>query len=124
MTSLTDQFLSKLRGNVLPTPESPTPPTTSPTQSGESFSDASSIEPTSDDPMLKIETPKKTLYVDSVESLAEAFAMFVGWIAGVLLCAFIVHWILGLVSLGNFTYWQLVGLITIWELLKPRSSSS
>jgi len=48
--------------------------------------------------------------------------MAAGWIASVLVCGLIIHWILGALALGSLTYIQIVGLLAIWELIKPTSA--
>jgi len=63
----------------------------------------------------------------TLESIAEGFGIVVGVAVtasiAVLATAWVVHFILGMVSIGNLTYWQIVGLLAIWELIKPASSS-
>lgn len=58
---------------------------------------------------------------------AETFGIVLGLIAGgiasILLGGLIIHWILGAIGLGSLTYGQVVGLLAIWELIKPTSES-
>ena len=63
----------------------------------------------------------------TLESIAEGLGIVVGVAVvasiTVLATAWVIHFILGMVSIGNLTYWQIVGLLAIWELIKPASSS-
>lgn len=43
--------------------------------------------------------------------------------AMVLLTGFVVQWILSACGIYKATYAQVVGVLAIWEILKPRSSS-
>ncbi len=56
-----------------------------------------------------------------------AIGIVLGMLAGaavsIALGAWIIHWILGLINIGNLTYGQIAGLLVIWELIKPRSSN-
>lgn len=58
-----------------------------------------------------------------VQSIAEGLGIVIGVAVAtsiaVLAAAWVVHFILGMVSIGNLTYWQIVGLLAIWELIKP-----
>ena len=58
----------------------------------------------------------------TAETVGIALGMVAGWVASVLLCGLIINWVLGLIGLGALTYWQIVGLLAIWELVKPTSS--
>lgn len=62
----------------------------------------------------------------TLESIAKGFGTVVGVavVASiiVLATAWVIHFILGMVSVGNLTYWQIVGLLAIWGLIKPTSS--
>ena len=64
---------------------------------------------------------------ENLRFTAETVGIFLGVIAGgivsILLGGFVIHWILGAVGLGDLTYVQVVGLLAIWELIKPTSSS-
>lgn len=125
MTSLTGQFLNKLRGNVPLTSESPTPPITSLTPSGENFNDAPSTEPTTTEEDMRIKMTRKG---ETLRLTAETVGIVLGMIAGgtvsILLGGLIIHWILVAINLSQLTYWQIVGLLVIWEMIKPRNSSS
>lgn len=123
MTSLTDQFLSRLRGGVQPMSESLTPPTTSLTQSGDNSNGASSNEPTphpSDNNMI---FPKKTATGGWAYLAGEAFGLIVVGAISILLGGWIIHWILTGIGIGSLTYGQVVGLLAIWEIVKPKSGS-
>jgi hypothetical protein len=121
MTSLTDQFLSRLREAVRPKSESPTPQETSPPPSGETSSDASSDEPTPEKNMLK--TTFKGKRADLAEATGVIAGLIVGGIVTLLLGGWSIHWILTSIGIGNFTYGQVVGLLAIWEIIKPRLES-
>lgn len=121
MTSLTDQFLSKLRGSAPATSGSSTPQTTSPTPSDESSSGASFTEPATEETVSTL--PDKIQTLTAAENAGIVLGMIAGWAASVLLCGLIITWVLGLVGLGSLTYWQVVGLLAIWELIKPASPS-
>ena len=121
MTSLTDQFLSKLRGSAPQKSGSPTLPTTSPTPSGKNSNAASSTEPATEETVSTL--PDKIQTLTAAENVGIVLGMIAGWTASVLLCGLIITWVLGLIGLGSLTYWQVVGLLAIWELIKPTSSS-
>ena len=112
MTSLTDQFLNRMRGDAQPKSESPTPLTTSQMPNGDSSNVASSDEP----------IPRKT-HVGWGESVGIVLGVVAGTVLSILLGAFGIHWILGLIKLGGLTYWQIVGLLAIWEMVKPTAHS-
>jgi uncharacterized membrane protein YoaK (UPF0700 family) len=57
------------------------------------------------------------------EAVGIVLGMVVGATLSVLLGAWIIHWILGLINIGSLTYGQVVGLLVIWELIKPRASN-
>lgn len=60
----------------------------------------------------------------TAETVGIVLGMIAGGIVSILLGGLIIHWILGAVNLGQLTYGQVVGLLAIWEIVKPRSSSS
>jgi hypothetical protein len=57
------------------------------------------------------------------ETIGIILGMLVGTAVSIALGAWIIHWILGLINIGNLTYGQIAGLLVIWELIKPRSSN-
>lgn len=60
------------------------------------------------------------------EGLSEVIGVAVGLlVAGVGLClllAFVIQWILVSMVGTTVSYWQVLGVLVIWELVKPRSS--
>lgn len=60
----------------------------------------------------------------TAETVGIVLGMIAGGIVSILLGGLIIHWILAAVNLGQLTYGQVVGLLAIWEIVKPRSSSS
>ena len=67
-------------------------------------------------------TPRKT-HVGWGETVGIALGVVAGTVLSILLGAFGIHWILGLIKLGGLTYWQIVGLLAIWEMVKPTAHS-
>jgi hypothetical protein len=63
----------------------------------------------------------------TLESVAEGVGVVVGVIlvstASILITAWVIHWILGMIGIGTLTYAQVVGLLAIWEIIKPSSGS-
>ena len=57
------------------------------------------------------------------ETIGIILGMLIGATVSIALGAWIIHWILGLIKLGGLTYWQIVGLLAIWEMVKPTSHS-
>jgi len=112
MTSLTDQFLNRLRGSVQSKSESPMPPTTSQMTNGDNSSVVSSDEPIS----------RKT-HVSWGKTIGIILGVVAGTVLSILLGALGIHWILSLIKLGGLTYWQIVGLLVIWEMIKPTVNS-
>jgi len=100
MTSLTGQFLSRLRKN---------------------FSLTAQNEPTLEESMLKMTIKDKR--VDLAEATGVILGLIVGGIVSLLLGGWIIHWILTSIGIGGFTYGQVVGLLAIWEIIKPRSET-
>lgn len=121
MISLTDQFLSKLRANAPATSGSPTPQITSPTPNGESSSGASSTEPATEESVSTL--PDKIQTLTAAENVGIVLGLIAGGIASILLGGLVIHWILGAIGLGSLTYVQVVGLLAIWEIIKPSTSS-
>lgn len=70
---------------------------------------------------------KMTRKGEEFKSLGYAAGAVVGQlavtVAGILLSAWIIHWILTATSLTTLTYAQVVGLVAIWEIIKPRMSN-
>lgn len=66
--------------------------------------------------------PSKIQTLTAAENAGIILGMAAGWIASVLICGLIIHWILGALALGSLTYIQIVGLLAIWELIKPTSA--
>ena len=119
MTSLTDQFLNQLRAAVQQKSESPMLPTTSPTLSGESSSDASFTDRVSKHNMLKPSI--NGVQYGWAEAVGVVLGMVLGGLLSALIGAWIITWILGLISIGNLTFGQVFGLLVIWALIKPYS---
>lgn len=86
--------------------------------SGSSLSNASSAEPPAED-TKKINNRK----VDWVEATGIVLGLIAGGVISLLLGALVIYWILGAVGLTTLTYKQIVGLLGIWEIVKPRSDS-
>jgi len=63
----------------------------------------------------------------TLESIAEGLgiALGVAVVASITIIgrAWVIHFILSMAFIGNLTYWQILGLLAIWELIKPASSS-
>lgn len=63
----------------------------------------------------------------TLESVAEGVGVVLGVIfvgvASLLISAWVIHWILGAIGIGTLTYAQVVGLLVIWEIMKPSSGS-
>lgn len=63
----------------------------------------------------------------TLESVAEGLGVVLGVIfvgaASLLISAWVIHWILGMIGIGTLTYAQVVGLLAIWEIMKPSSGS-
>jgi len=61
----------------------------------------------------------------TLESVAEGIGVVLGVIfvgaASLLISAWAIHWILGMIGIGSLTYAQVVGVIAIWEIMKPSS---
>ncbi len=60
------------------------------------------------------------------EKVAEACGAFVAGVllsaAGILITAYLIHWILTWCGIAQLTYLQVIGAVSIWEIIKPRSS--
>jgi hypothetical protein len=125
MTSLTDQFLKQLQDTALKKSGSPTLQTTLQTQSGENSNDVSFTESTTETDMATL--PNKVLKGLNGKSFGYVVGTIIGLLAaytlGMLAGAFLIHWILTAVGIKALTYAQVVGLLAIWELVKPRQSS-
>ena len=59
----------------------------------------------------------------TAETVGIVLGMIAGEIVSILLGGLVIHWILGAIALGNLTYAQVVGLLAIWEIVKPSTSS-
>lgn len=59
----------------------------------------------------------------TAESAGIVLGMIAGWTVGILLGSWIIHAILAAVKLGSLTYAQVVGLVAIWEIVKPRTET-
>jgi hypothetical protein len=70
---------------------------------------------------------KMTRKGESMRLTAETVGILLGLVAGgiasILLGGLVIHWILGATKLGSLTYGQVVGLLAIWEIIKPRTDS-
>lgn len=64
---------------------------------------------------------------ETFESVGYAVGAMLGviavGIAGIFLSAWVIHWILGITGLAGLTYAQVVGLVAIWEIIKPRTET-
>jgi hypothetical protein len=125
MTLLTDLFLKQLRNNAQITSGSLTRPTTFQMTNGQDSDDASSTTLFPEKAMTTL--PKSVLKGKTAETFGYAVGSVVGLIAAatatILLGAWAIHWILTAVGIGTLTYTQIVGLLAIWEIIKPRSNS-
>jgi hypothetical protein len=120
MTSQTGQFLKQLLANAQRKSTSLTPPAALPMQSGESSNDALSNEPTLDNDMI---FPKKNSTKDWAEIAGAAVGLIAAGVISLLLGGWVIHWILTGIGIGSLTYGQVVGLLAIWEIVKPRGDS-
>lgn len=63
----------------------------------------------------------------TLESVAEGVGVVLGVIfvgaASLLISAWVVQWILSVCGIYQATYAQVVGLLAIWEIMKPSSGS-
>ena len=63
----------------------------------------------------------------TLESVAEGIGVVLGVIfvgaASLLISAWVIHWILGMIGIGSLTYTQVVGVLAIWEIMKPSAGS-
>lgn len=70
---------------------------------------------------------KMTRRGENLKLTAETFGivlgLIAGWTVGILLSAWIIHAILAAVKLGSLTYVQVIGLVAIWEIVKPRTET-
>lgn len=70
---------------------------------------------------------KMTRKGENVESAAYAVGAVIGvavvGTAALLLSAWIVQWILSACGIYKATYAQVVGVLAIWEIIKPRTES-
>jgi hypothetical protein len=61
----------------------------------------------------------------TLESVAEGIGVVLGVIfvgaASLLISAWVIHLILGMIGIGSLTYAQVVGVLAIWEIMKPSS---
>lgn len=62
----------------------------------------------------------------TLDKVAEACGVLVAGVllsaAGILISAFLIQWILSACGLAQLTYLQVIGAVSIWEIIKPRSS--
>lgn len=73
---------------------------------------------------MKLKMTRKGENIGTIaEMVGIVLGMIIGWTGGLLLGGLIVHWILTAIAIGNLTYWQIVGLLAIWEIIKPRTES-
>lgn len=70
---------------------------------------------------------KMTRKGENVESLGFAVGAVIGvavvGTAALLLSAWVVQWILSACGIYKATYAQVVGVLAIWEIIKPRAES-
>ena len=67
---------------------------------------------------------KKSLTAQSVaEALGIAAGLLLVSVAGILLGAFVIQWVLSACGIYKATYAQVVGALAIWEIIKPRMES-
>lgn len=66
--------------------------------------------------------PSKINSPSTAKNVGIVIGMVAGWVASVLLCGAVIYGILGVLALGGLTYLQIVGLLVIWELIKPYSA--
>lgn len=59
----------------------------------------------------------------TAETVGIVLGLIAGGIVSILLWGLVIHWILGAVGLGSLTYGQVVGLLAIWEIVKPRTET-
>ena len=65
----------------------------------------------------------KNKNTDIAEATGVILGLIVGGIVSLLLGGWVIHWILTSIGIGGFTYGQVVGLLAIWEIIKPRLES-
>jgi uncharacterized membrane protein YoaK (UPF0700 family) len=61
--------------------------------------------------------------VDWPEVVGVVLGLIVGGVVSILLSAWVIHWILTGIGIGALTYGQVVGLLAIWEIVKPRTET-
>jgi len=59
----------------------------------------------------------------TAETVGAVLGLIAGGIASILLGGLVIYWILGAIGLGSLTYGQVVGLLAIWEIVKPRTDT-
>lgn len=59
----------------------------------------------------------------TAETVGIVLGLIAGGIASILLGGLAIYWILGATKLGSLTYGQVVGLLAIWEIIKPRTET-
>jgi hypothetical protein len=73
---------------------------------------------------MKIKMTRRGENIKSVAYAAgAAFGVLAVGVAAIFLSAWVIHWILGATGLAKLTYAQVVGLVAIWEIIKPRTES-
>lgn len=74
--------------------------------------------------MLKLKMTRKG---ENIESVSYAVGAVVGLVlvgtAALLLSAWVVQWILSACGIYKATYTQVVGVLAIWEIIKPRTET-
>jgi len=61
--------------------------------------------------------------VDWPELIGVTLGLIAGGVISILLSAWVIHWILTSIGIGALTYGQVVGLLAIWEIVKPRTET-
>ena len=61
--------------------------------------------------------------VDWSELIGVTLGLIAGGVVSILLSALVIHWILTGIGIGALTYGQVVGLLAIWETVKPRTET-
>lgn len=65
--------------------------------------------------------PKKAASNSWAAIAGEAFGLIAGGVVSLLLGGLVIHWILTGIGIGSLTYGQVVGLLAIWQIIKPSS---
>jgi len=60
---------------------------------------------------------------DWPEAAGIILGLVVGGLLSALLGAWFIHWVLGWIGVGALSFKQVLGLLLVWEYIKPRTES-